>query len=322
MSKTLSSCMRYPYGMTAGEGRIDVLRHLEYFVAIADELHFGRAAARLGISQPPLSQGLKRLEQRLGQRLFDRDVRGVQLTTSGAALLPHAQQLLAASRVLIDVAGANTGAAKNFRVGVPPQLQTSTVAALVSTSRLGTPAARIDVTVAPTTTLVGHVAKGRIVAAVVAHPAVLDDVHAGPVVRIPLRILVPADHPSTVNGTQAVSLRTLNGLPLALPPRQHHPAAHDDLVDTIHRGGGQISSLCAEDDRSAILVAASGRAACLTTDAALAAPGVLNSVLEEGRVPLRLRIIWSKDPSVTLRPETIERWYAALDPTAAQRGTP
>ncbi|HKA67781.1 MAG TPA: LysR substrate-binding domain-containing protein [Actinomycetes bacterium] len=74
------------------------LRQLSYFVAVAEEAHFTRAAQRVSVAQPAVSAQIRRLERELGETLFHRDQRAVRLTVAGAALLPHAQAALAAAQ--------------------------------------------------------------------------------------------------------------------------------------------------------------------------------------------------------------------------------
>src|SRR5947209_12678721 len=80
------------------------LRHLRYFIAVAEELHFGRAARRLGITQPPLSLQIQRLEAELGVTLFERTNRRVQLTPAGKTLLEEGRNVIAEFSGALDAA--------------------------------------------------------------------------------------------------------------------------------------------------------------------------------------------------------------------------
>src|SRR5437870_5565240 len=94
------------------------LRHLRYFVAVAEQRHFGRAAERLGIAQPPLSQQIQSLERELGTQLFHRVPRRLELTNAGAALLDDARWILArAEQAVRNVERAGRGELGQLCVG-------------------------------------------------------------------------------------------------------------------------------------------------------------------------------------------------------------
>src|ERR1700748_440535 len=94
------------------------LRHLRYFVAVAEELHFTRAAERLGIKQPPLSMQIRQLEEEIGTPLFHRLTRGVELTEAGEALFEQADRLLQQlDQVKADVQSGARGETGHIRIG-------------------------------------------------------------------------------------------------------------------------------------------------------------------------------------------------------------
>lgn len=108
------------------------LRHLRYFVAVAEELNFRRAAERLHIAQPPLSAQIKALEDELGTKLFERSTRAVHLTSAGEVLLGHARSLInAAAMAEQHVKSADQGLVGTLRIAILAPAATSKLAKIL-----------------------------------------------------------------------------------------------------------------------------------------------------------------------------------------------
>jgi DNA-binding transcriptional LysR family regulator len=208
------------------------LRHLRYFVAVAEELHFGRAARRLHITQPPLSQQIQLLERELGVKLFVRG-RKIQLTEAGRVFLEEGRRTLeVAERAARAARAAGAGAAARLRIGYPA----ATLFELVPTA-LRTLAERFpDVGVEA---IAGHA--GGLLSAL--HDDQLDvafltmRAHDSEAVcfrllhREPLLLAMPDDHRLADRGP--VALEDLFKEPMILLPRALDPIVHEYLVDLV-----------------------------------------------------------------------------------------
>ena len=270
---------------------VDLVAHLRYFVAVAEHRHFGHAAASLGVTQPPVSQGLRRLEKRLGLRLIERAPDGARLTDDGAALLPRARLIVDDAARFLDDAQQMIGARQGVRWGVIPQFDDELVARCVDgiRSTLDSADAVVSTATGSTAQLLGEVRRGTLQLAVVQHPVLVEGIDAGPVVTVARSVVLPAGHRAAV--ADAPRAQMLQDLALATVPREDNPAAHDLLIDQLRRRGLDPPTVTAATHREVAAAVASGRCFGLATSAAPVHTGTAHRRMLVDETALRLRIV-------------------------------
>ncbi len=233
------------------------LRHLRYFVAVATELHFGRAAGRLYVSQPALSQQILNLEAELGVSLFVRDRRTVALSPAGAALLPEAQAILDrvdAATALVRSVGA--GSRGRLRVAVTPALPGGMVEAVVEEFRHRYTDIDFELGSGTTSQNLSALRRGSM-QLVVVHPPIPDvsDVACLEIATEPIVVGLASGHPLTKHRRLRKDL--LAGHPLVFFPRRTDPGLHDRMLAEVYGPDDvpDIVRLEPSDDRRVVAVA-------------------------------------------------------------------
>jgi DNA-binding transcriptional LysR family regulator len=302
------------------------LRQLRYFVTLAEELHFGRAAAREHIVQSALSQQLQRLERELGVLLLDRTTHHVELTLAGSAFLIDARQILAHLDRAAVAAQHAASSAPSLRVGVVdasydsmpqilrqvqqryPELEIHQVEAGVPEQFRLLGDGRLDVGI------------GR---ASLAPPEV-----ASELLRLdPLGVLVGEDHP--LAASPGVPVATLAAEPLLLAEEQRAPEFNQFVIElcrsvgfapTLHRG-------TVESIRAAVDLVAQGRCAlCAPTSCGAAVPGIVWRPLIEPVARYPWSVLWrAGDPSDHVRTliasaRTLSQKLGWLEPSSQATG--
>jgi DNA-binding transcriptional LysR family regulator len=214
------------------------LRHLRYFVGVAEERHFTRAAERLGIKQPPLSQQIRQLEQEIGTPLFHRLTRGVELTSAGALLLEEARAILdRVERTKANVQSRARGESGRIHVGFAGATYFQPlIPEIIQAYRRLYPNVELSPEQSNTPRLVEGLRSGAIDVAFVRPP--LSDgegIVVQPVVEEPMRMVLPTAHAQA--GRRSVALTVLTDEMLILFPRAIGPGLYDSIIASCQRAG-------------------------------------------------------------------------------------
>ena len=213
------------------------LRHLRYFVAVAEELHFGHAAARLATSQPSLSQQIRNLEKELRVELFQRSKRKVELTPAGYRFLSEAREILAsAERAAALARETERSETQKLVVGISPDTDWEFVGRVIRAFCQKLPAVRLTFQNLVGEDQVKGLREGSLDVGFVGLPLAQDGgLCAEVTAQIPLVVAISSSHPKARG--PITTLRQLKGEPYALWPRHLAPGVYDHLLEIFQRAG-------------------------------------------------------------------------------------
>ncbi len=211
---------------------------LRYFIAVAERLHFGRAAAALHISQPPLSRAIRALEERLGVPLFLRSRRRVELTPAGARLLEEARRTVAQlERTVLELRGMAAGERGRLRIGFVSLADYGVLPTLLKDFKARRPGVALALR-----EMLSPEQSSALAAAELDFGLLLPPVPEAPtlehlvVQRERFVVALPARH-RLARGRGKLAVRELEGEPLVMVPREIAPGLYDIVAGLVQRAG-------------------------------------------------------------------------------------
>jgi DNA-binding transcriptional LysR family regulator len=277
------------------------LRQLEYFVAVAEERNFTRAAERVHVSQSGVSAQIRRLERELGAELFDRSARAVTLTVAGKAAFEHARAALAAAasvgRGVEEVSGVIRG---SLTVGMIIGCTITPLFDGLAAFHRAHPGVEISLLEGNSDHLVEDVRSGALDAALIGTAAVPEGLEALTIVSEPLVAVVPAGHP--LAGLPRVTLRDLAEHPVVCMPPGTGLRTVFDRACAAQGVRPRITLQASAADAIADLAARNLAVAILSTSMAARRDGTLTArTIEDAPEPALLALVWKAAHNPALR---------------------
>lgn len=289
-------------------------RSLQIFLVLAEELHFGRAAARLNMSQPPLSKHVQRMEKQLGTCLFERDQRNVRLTPAGAELVRQASALLAHSaRAVRAVQQIERGEAGQIRIGFVAAAIFLKIDRLFHAVERQVPGIEILWQEMSTAEQVEAIMLDHIDLGIAQRPAVSPEMDSQIITRVPLVAALPQNH--RLAAGKSVRLRQLADDSFIMLRRDPAPGFYDLIISTCFRAGFSPSiSHSTKHLLSAVSLVAMGRGVSLVpqTMANARIPGVVFMRLSDKPSYAEYSVIWKKRNVLSILPRVLDALAATI----------
>lgn len=215
------------------------IRQLRYFVAVAEEMHFNRAAERLHIAQPALSQQIQRLERELKTQLFTRTTRSVELTETGKVLLVAARRvILESENALRSIEQAVEGRTGTLRVGFVGSAALNLIPQIVPPLRVRYPGLELELHELTTEQQLGSLESGNLDVGIVRDVESLPGITARELTREPLIVALPNDHP--LAGRPALVLADLSEAGFVVFPREQVSRLYDVISALCLQAGFRL----------------------------------------------------------------------------------
>ena len=212
------------------------LRHLRYFLAVAETIHFSWAAKRLGIAQPPLSQQIRRLEQLLGHALFERTTRGVTLTLAGQLLAKRAQSTMEkVDEDLAQVRRLGRGEEGTLTVGFSGSVMFTELPAAIQSYRRRYPKVELRLRELVTTAQIAALLNGTLDLAFLRDGDPTEGIRMTTLLKEKYVAVLPEAHPLAKR--RSLSVKALEGEPFIMFARHMGPLAYDRTIACCERSG-------------------------------------------------------------------------------------
>jgi len=275
------------------------LRHLRYFVAVAEELHFARAAERLHLSQPPLSQQIRKMEEILGCELFLRTSRSVKLTPAGAALLDKARRTLGnVQRDIEDVRSVGGGEVGSLNVGFVSSAILTILPRILSTHREAYPRIHLRLYEGFTSRVLDGFENGTMDAGILRDSDPSETLHVKTLFTEPYVAVLPATHPCA--GQKSISARMLRDEPFVYYPRSAGARAFEKPL-TIFEEHGFRPQIVQEASHWVSILSLVGAGFGVSVAPAcvrrMASPEVVCLPIRDAKVTSNIEIAWIKGDS-------------------------
>lgn len=212
------------------------LRHLRYFITVAEELNFSKAALKLYTAQPSLSQQIKDLEEDVGVKLLHRTKRKVELTEEGAVFLEQARLTLAQADKAIAMARQVSQAKQQMlRIGFVPVAEMKIFPYILPNLRVQNPDLKIELLSLNNNEQMRLLKKGELDLTFTRHNFHSDEIESQFVIREPLIFILPKDHP--LAKYDLIPVKLLNGIDFIIPSAEQSQTLHHTILDFAKANG-------------------------------------------------------------------------------------